>query len=108
MPKQAAMPIARLAPGRGQRIAEGHPWVYANEVARVEGAPQPGAIVEVRDSRNMPLGRGYINPRSQILVRLLTQCAEPVDAGLIRRRIGRAWEYRQAVLDDTSSCRVIF
>ena len=30
-----------------QRIAGGHPWIFANEVQKVEGNPEAGAIVEV-------------------------------------------------------------
>ena len=30
-----------------QRVANGHPWVFANEVNRVEGNAEAGAIVDV-------------------------------------------------------------
>ena len=30
-----------------QRIANGHPWIFANEVDKVEGGPAAGDIVEV-------------------------------------------------------------
>ena len=29
------------------RIANGHPWIFANEVEKIEGNPEPGEIVAV-------------------------------------------------------------
>jgi len=102
------MATVYLARGRGARIAAGHPWVYKTEVDRIAGAANPGDIVSVVDSHGRLLGRGYINPRSQILVRLLTHQDEPVDAELLRRRVAEAWAYRQRLYGDPPLCRVIF
>ena len=54
------------------RIANGHPWIFANEVDKVEGNPEPGAIVDVFFFDGKFAGKGYYNPQSQIMVRLLT------------------------------------
>lgn len=102
------MATVHLARGRGARIAAGHPWVYKTEVERVAGTANPGDIVSVVDSHGRLLGRGYINPRSQILVRLLTHHDEAVDAELIRRRVLEAWAYRQRLYGDFAVGRVIF
>ena len=29
------------------RIASGHPWIFNNEIEKIEGNPPPGSIVEV-------------------------------------------------------------
>lgn len=108
------MAVVHLAGGRGQRLALGHPWVYGNEVENVHGHYQPGDIVDVVDHRGRFLGRGFINPASQITVRLLTRSEEPVDEAFIRRRVRRAWSYRQLVLqgsgalEDEGAYRVVF
>ncbi len=102
------MATVHLARGRGARIAAGHPWVYKTEVEHIAGTANPGDIVSVVDSQRRLLGRGYINPRSQILVRLLTHRDEAVDAELIRRRVLEAWSYRQRIYGDPAICRVIF
>src|SRR5690242_20504052 len=102
------MTTIHLARGRGARIAAGHPWIYKTEVEQIRGAVQPGDIVTVVDGRGAFLGRGFINPRSQILVRLLTTQDEPVDADLIRRRVRTAWAYRQRLYTDPATCRVVF
>jgi 23S rRNA (cytosine1962-C5)-methyltransferase len=53
------------------RIANGHPWIFANEVNRIEGDVNAGDTVDVYYADDKFCGRGYINPKSQILVRLL-------------------------------------
>lgn len=96
-----------LKKGEEDRILLGHPWVFGNEVRGIEGAIQPGDIVDVYDSRNHYLGSGYINPQSKILVRLLTRDHEEINREFFRKKIQQAWDYRKKLVD-TSSCRVIF
>ena len=55
------------------RVVNGHPWIFNNEVDKVEGEPAGGDIVEVFTHDKKFVGKGYINPKSQILVRLLTR-----------------------------------
>jgi 23S rRNA (cytosine1962-C5)-methyltransferase len=90
------------------RVRNGHPWVFSTQIIRQDGTPEPGDVVQVYDGRNRPLGQGYINPRSKILVRLLTnRIDERVNSAFIEERITRAWQFRQH-LGRTGSCRVIF
>jgi 23S rRNA (cytosine1962-C5)-methyltransferase len=85
-------PAARvvLHKGRARPLWFGHPWVYANAVARVEGEPAPGDVVSLADHDGRLIGRGFYNPRSQIKVRLCTRADETVDAAFLRARIVRA------------------
>ena len=62
-----------------QRIANGHPWIFANEVEKIKGNPQPGETVDVFYADGKYCGRGYINTQSQIMVRLLTRKQETID-----------------------------
>jgi 23S rRNA (cytosine1962-C5)-methyltransferase len=55
------------------RVANGHPWIFNNEVEKVEGDVNGGDVVEVFSHDKKFIGKGYINPKSQILVRLLTR-----------------------------------
>ncbi len=89
------------------RIANGHPWIYGNEVDRIDGPVNGGDIVEVFFGDGKPAGRGYINPKSQIVVRLLTRKAENIDEAFFDRRIREAWEYRKKI-GYTENCRLIF
>src|SRR3954452_24209882 len=56
-----------------QRIANGHPWIFRNEIDKIEGQVDAGNIVEVYTHDRKFIGKGYINPKSQINVRLLTR-----------------------------------
>lgn len=89
------------------RIANGHPWIYRNEVEKVEGDPNGGDIVDVYYGDGKFAGRGYINPKSLILVRLLTRKQETIDAQFFHNRIAQAWEYRKKI-GYTENCRLIF
>jgi 23S rRNA (cytosine1962-C5)-methyltransferase len=79
-----------LRQGRARPLWFGHPWVYANAVARVEGNASPGDVVSLHDHDGKLVGRGIFNPRSQIPVRLLTRKDEPVDAAFFRTRLAAA------------------
>lgn len=89
------------------RIANGHPWIYGNEVDRVAGTPAPGDLVEVRYADGKFAGIGYINPQSQIIIRLLTRKPQQIDETFIINQIKNAWEYRKK-LGYTENCRLIF
>ena len=58
--------------GREKPIRNRHPWIFSGAVARVEGQPEPGDIVEVVDGSGAFLARAYYNPHSQINGRILT------------------------------------
>lgn len=89
------------------RIFNGHPWVYKNEVNLVEGDLKPGDIVDVHYHDNKFCGRGYANPQSQILARILTRKKETIDANFFHQRILQAWEYRKKT-GYTENCRLVF
>jgi 23S rRNA (cytosine1962-C5)-methyltransferase len=92
----------------GLRIENGHPWIYGNEIAEVEESAKPGDIVTVFNGDKKFIGKGYINPKSQIAVRLLTRNEnEVIDAGFIFRRIEAAWTYRKKI-GYTENCRLVF
>jgi 23S rRNA (cytosine1962-C5)-methyltransferase len=90
-----------------QRIALGHPWIYNNEVDRIAGPVEPGDIVEVYFFDGQLAGRGYINPASQIIIRLLTRKREDITAGFFHQKIQEAWDYRNH-LGYTENCRLVF
>jgi 23S rRNA (cytosine1962-C5)-methyltransferase len=90
-----------------QRIALGHPWIYNNEVDRIAGPVAPGDIVEVYFFDGQLAGRGYINPASQIIIRLLTRKREDISATFFHQKIQTAWDYRKQ-LGYTENCRLVF
>jgi 23S rRNA (cytosine1962-C5)-methyltransferase len=85
-----------LAKKISRRVVEGHPWIFSNEVDRVEGEVKGGETVTVFTHDNKFIGSGYINPRSQIMVRLLTRNRnEVIDEEFFYKRILQSWEYRK-------------
>lgn len=92
----------------GDRVINGHPWIFANELGDSEGDFAPGDIVEVFSSNGSFVGKGYVNPASQIRIRLLTRDRdEVVDEAFFLRRLREAWEYRKAI-GYVENCRLIF
>ncbi|ANE47302.1 SAM-dependent methyltransferase [Paenibacillus swuensis] len=98
-----------LHKSRKKRLEAAHPWVFASEVERTEGEPNPGDLVEVHNHQGRYLATGYWNPKSQIIVRVLayTPLAE-MDEAYFEERLLRAWEHRQRFLEDTNACRVVY
>lgn len=92
----------------GQRVPGGHPWVFGNEIDRIDDGLADGDIADVMTHEGDFVGRGYVNTQSAIVVRILTRDrAEAIDAGFFHRRIARAWDYRQR-LGYVENCRVVF
>ncbi|TEB12069.1 class I SAM-dependent rRNA methyltransferase [Pelotomaculum propionicicum] len=103
------MAVVKLAGNMKHRVLAGHPWVYGTEVSEISGDFQPGDLVEVIDQRGRFVGRGYINPASQILVRILSRdSSELIDRDFFVRRIKAALAYRRHVVRDSDSCRLIY
>ncbi|HEY8552083.1 MAG TPA: class I SAM-dependent rRNA methyltransferase [Thermaerobacter sp.] len=103
----------RLKPGRDAPLRQGRLWVYRTDVYTVsDDAYDPGDVVRVVDARGRFVGKGYINPRSLIFVRLLTADPdEPIDRAFFRRRLERALALRRrlaAAHPDTDSFRLVF
>ena len=92
---------------RETRVRGGHPWIYASEIEKVDGAFENGDVVDVCDFRGKFIGRGFYNPQSQISLRILTRNDEPCDRAFFERRVRDAWEYRK-LLCDPESCRLIY
>ena len=94
-----------------RRVETGHPWIFGNEVntgKALDAAAKPGEVVNVYTHDKKFIGRGYINPQSQIIVRLLTRDKdENIDEQFFVDRLHRAWEYRQKI-GYTENCRLIF
>ena len=90
------------------RIKKGHPWIYDNEVEKVEGEFEDGDIVGVFRYDRTFLGRGFINEKSKIRVRLLTRRNEKIDEDFFRKKIEEAVRFRKKYVKDTDAFRVFF
>ena len=92
----------------GLRVENGHPWIFGNEIAEADETARPGDIVSVFNANKKFIGKGFLNPKSQIAIRLMTRKEdEVIDEGFIRKRIEAAWVYRQKI-GYTENCRLVF
>ena len=97
-----------LHKGKNKKAEGGRPWIYIDEINEYDGDYENGDIVEVYNHKNYFIGKGYINDRSKITIRIMTRDKdEEIDREFFKRRFKAAWEYRKTVID-TSSCRFIF
>ena len=104
------LPIVHVVNGRQKKLLQGHPWVYGNEIERVEGEIEDGGLVMVVDFRGRYMGTGFYNSKSLITVRLLTHRQEKITDELIASRVKAACDYRRFVMNrpGTDSCRLIY
>lgn len=106
------MRIIQLNKKISRRIEQGHPWVYGNEIDWKGKSPEEvlesGEIVEVQTHDKKFVGRGYANPKSQIVVRLLSRDKEEqINDDFFFHKINDAWKYRQQI-GYTENCRLVF
>lgn len=114
------LPRVLVKPRRALPFFHRHPWVYKTAVSGVSGNPSPGAEVAVFTHDQEFLGRGLINPNSQILVRLYGwDAGTPLDEAFwssrldaaiaLRRRLPAPWGAGQGGrFDSDTACRLVF
>ncbi len=91
-----------------QRIANGHPWIFANEVEKMDEEIDAGEMVEVSFYDEKFAGKGYFNPKSQILVRLVTRNKnDEINEQFFVDRIQGCWDYRKKI-GYIENCRLVF
>ncbi|HKA25282.1 MAG TPA: class I SAM-dependent rRNA methyltransferase [Candidatus Eisenbacteria bacterium] len=98
---------ARLKKNQDRRLRSGHPWVFSNEIDEYIGPVEDGDILDVLDHRGAFLGRGYVNRRSLIAIRLLTRGRDEIDAAFFARRFERAVAYREGLYPGDDAWRVV-
>ncbi len=90
-----------------KRVLNGYPWIFANEVLKIDGKDRQGSVAEVRSHDGRFVGLGTINHHSKIIVRILTLKNETIDEDFYRQRITAAIDYRKSLGYD-DNYRVIF
>lgn len=93
------IPIIRLKPKEDKRIASGHLWVFSNEIAQVEGKPETGDVVEVRNKSNEQIGFGFYNQKTLIAVRIYSKDFIDPSKKFFVDRIQTALSFRRQFFD---------
>lgn len=97
-----------LHSGKNGKAEGGRPWIYIDEINEYDGEYENGDIVEVYNHKNYFIGKGYINDKSKLTIRIMSRDKdEEIDTEFFKRKFKSAWDYRKTVID-TSSCRFIF
>ena len=91
----------KLKTREDRRLRAGHLWVYSNEIDTATTASKgvaPGTLCKFVDSRDKPLGVGYVNPTALLCGRLLTGKADAViDTDWFVRRLQSALALREKI-----------
>ena len=89
-----------------ERVAAGHPWIFASDIADRGGA-EAGQPVTVVDPRGRPLGTAHFSSSSQISLRMLSRQTEEIGREFFLRRLRAAEEHRRHVVEGGSAYRVV-
>jgi 23S rRNA (cytosine1962-C5)-methyltransferase len=91
------------------RIFHGHDWVYASEIQKTFGNPEPGDVISLKDFRDRPLGTAIYNPDSQIVARRISRRKQKLEIEFFERRIQQAIDVRErAESVDINLCRMVW
>ena len=88
-----AMIEVRVNRKAADRVASGHPWIFASDVTDIGGA-QPGEAVKVGDPKGRPLGTAHFSSSSEIAVLgpAITSKLQSLGTALVpSRERGSAW-----------------
>ena len=85
-----------LKPGKEESLKRFHPWVFSGAIARVEGEPEEGEVVDVYTSQKEFIACGHFQVGS-IAVRVLSFRQETIDHAFWVRRLEVAKDLRRAL-----------
>ena len=109
MKQSRSFPRVSVTKKQENRIKDGHPWVYAEEITAQPEAVENGSLVDVTGAKGNYLGTGFWSQLSQIRIRILDHNAnETFSDAFFVRRVRYALSYRRDVMGDQfSACRLI-
>ncbi|MFP4975584.1 class I SAM-dependent rRNA methyltransferase [Paenibacillus sp. CN-4] len=98
-----------LQRARKKRLEQGHPWVFATEIAEIRGEAEPGELVHVHNHQGRHLATGYYNPASQIRVRVVSSSPlAEMDTAFFVERFTRCLRHRERFLPGADAYRLVY
>ena len=85
-----------LKPGKEESLKRFHPWIFSGAIARFDGEPEEGEVVEVYTSKKEFIAEGHFQIGS-IAVRVLSFRQEPIDHDFWKRKLQIAYEMRCSI-----------
>jgi 23S rRNA (cytosine1962-C5)-methyltransferase len=103
------MTIIRLKKHEDRRITSGHPWVFSNEIASIDGERETGCSAELYDASGSFLASGYYNPHSLIAFRVLSRQRADIDSvGFYEQRLKAALDHRRLIYPGVTTFRAVY
>ena len=96
-----------LKKNEDRRLNIGHQWIFSNEIEKTEGNISNGEVVELYDSREKFLGKGFYNKNSLIAYRHLTDASEEINKTFFLKRIIKANELRTEINPQRKTYRMV-
>ncbi len=88
------------------RVASGHPWIFASDVVD-RGEAARGDAVTVISPKGRPLGTAHYSSTSQICLRMLSDRLEVIDRSFLKRRLEAALALRQRLVSGSNAYRLV-
>ncbi|MBR3311587.1 MAG: class I SAM-dependent rRNA methyltransferase [Solobacterium sp.] len=109
MKQNRTFPEATVTKKQENRLKNGHPWVYEDEILNDISDIPNGSLIDVFGMKHNYLGTGLYSAASKIKVRILMQNAnESFDDAYFARKVRHAVDYRREVMGGNfSACRLI-
>lgn len=85
-----------------------HPWIYRGQLTRIPESLEGGALVDVKLANGRFVGRGYFNPRSEIVVRILSRQERAIDRDFLNEKLTAAFGYRERFVKNGNAYRCVF
>lgn len=85
-----------LKPGKEESLKRFHPWVFSGAIARLDGEPEEGEVVEIYTSKKEFIAKGHFQIGS-IAVRVLSFVQETIDRAFWVRKLASARALRVAL-----------
>jgi 23S rRNA (cytosine1962-C5)-methyltransferase len=101
--------VVGLKQGRDHSVKRFHPWIFSGGIESVEGSPEDGDWVEVKDASKKTVGFGHYQ-KGTITVRVISFSAEKPSEKLYSDKIAQALQQRQGtkvISEETNAYRLV-
>lgn len=105
-PSRASGNRVTLRPGREKSVLKRHPWVFSGAIASIGDEVVDGDAADIVTAQGDVIARGYVNRRSQIIVRILTwDSGERLDSAFWIQSVDHAASLRPS---DEPATRLVY
>jgi 23S rRNA (cytosine1962-C5)-methyltransferase len=93
-----------LQSGKERPVKNRHPWIFSGAIDSIDEGFEAGDLVRVFSGHDEFLGIGYLNPASQIVVRMLAFEDVAIDEAFFDEKIARAIAMRKKFFANCRHC----